>query len=162
MTVAHGLLDGDEFLADLDDVLDGLLHLLPDALGAGPGLLGDLCFEQIVLEPTTTTNSPFGCFATAAVLLRLMGCARLIPVRGFEQGRRGGGRARTGTARCHLRSGCGRRSPVSSIFQQETLPLKNAGKHGENGLRGGSGRWRFVPRSGTINSPDEVPWRGQP
>ena len=34
VTVRHGLLDGDEFVADLDDVLDGLLHPLPDAVGA--------------------------------------------------------------------------------------------------------------------------------
>jgi hypothetical protein len=33
VTVAHGLLDGEEFLADHDDVLDGLLHRAADFLG---------------------------------------------------------------------------------------------------------------------------------
>ena len=50
LPVVQGLLDGQQVVADLDDVLDGLLDPLPDAVGAGADLLGNLSFEQVVVE----------------------------------------------------------------------------------------------------------------
>jgi len=48
--VLQGVLDGQKLVADLDDVLDRLLDPLPDAVGAGADLLGDLHFQQVVVE----------------------------------------------------------------------------------------------------------------
>src|SRR5205823_880120 len=51
LTVRQGFLARHEVVADLDDAFQGLLDLLPNAVGAGAGLLSDRGFEQIIVEP---------------------------------------------------------------------------------------------------------------
>jgi len=48
--VRQDLLHGQQVVADLDDVLDGLLDALPDAVGGAADLIGKLRFEQVVVE----------------------------------------------------------------------------------------------------------------
>jgi hypothetical protein len=48
--VRQGFLHGQQVVADLDDVLDGLLDPLPDAVGGAAYLVGELRFEQVVVE----------------------------------------------------------------------------------------------------------------
>src|SRR5262249_38365942 len=60
-------------VADLDDVLDGLLEPLPDAVGAGAGLLGHLAVQQVVVEAGDDRDE---------FPLRLLGHARTSPLRG--------------------------------------------------------------------------------
>jgi len=101
--VFQRLLDGQQVVADLDDVLDGLLDSLPDAVGGGADLVGELRFEQVVIEPDDD-RSPLGCLATVwppvrATVLSFADDPPALYIAGAVAGGNGGA-AMTVTNRC--------------------------------------------------------------
>jgi hypothetical protein len=50
LAVRQGFLNGQQVVADLDDVFDGLLDPFPDAVRGTADLVGELGFEQVVIE----------------------------------------------------------------------------------------------------------------